>query len=44
MRKKRYIGLLGRYGKAIRGFPGGLPGLGTQLPKIDIEIRFIVQV
>ena len=44
MRKKRYIGLLGRYGKAIRGFPGSLPGSGTQLPKIDIEIRFIVQV
>ena len=33
MRKKRYIGLLGRYGRAIRGFPGSLPGSGTQLPE-----------
>ena len=41
--KSRYIGSQGRYGKAIRGFPGHLSGSGRQLPVINIEIRFIVQ-
>ena len=27
-----------------RGFPGHLPGSGRKLPKIDIEIRCIMQV
>ena len=40
----RYIGPFGRSGKAIRGFPGHLPGSGRQLPEIDSKIRFIVQV
>ena len=29
-------------GKLTRGFPGHLPGLGRQLPEIDIKICFIV--
>ena len=33
----------GRSGKSVRGFPGHLRGSGRQLPKMDIEIRFIVQ-
>ena len=42
--KCQYIGPQGRSGKAIRGFPGHLPGSGRQLQEIDIEIRFIMQV
>ena len=41
--KSRYIVSSGRPGKAIRGFPGYLPASGSQLPEIDIVIRFIVQ-
>ena len=40
----RYIGPYSQSGKAIRGFPGHLIGSGRQLPEIDIEIRYIVQV
>ena len=29
-------------GKLTRGFPGHFPGLGRQLPEIDIKICFIV--
>ena len=34
----RYIGPLGWFGKAIRGFSGYLSALGRQLPEIDIQI------
>ena len=40
----QYIGPSGQSGEAIRGFPGHWPGSGRQLPKVDIEFRFIVQV
>ena len=33
---KRYLKKPGRSGKVIRGFPGHLPGLGRQLPGVDI--------
>ena len=42
--KPIHIGPQGQSGKAIRGFPGHLPGSGRQLPEIDIEIRLIRQV
>ena len=42
--RNRYIGPYGRSGKAIRGFLGHITGAGRQLPEIDIEIRYIVQV
>ena len=42
--RNRYIGPYGRSGKAIGGFLGHMAGAGRQLPEIDIEIRYIVQV
>ena len=42
--RNRCIGPYGRSGKAIRGFPGHSTRLGRQLPEINIEIRYIVQV
>ena len=42
--QSRYIVPQGRSGKVIRVIPGHFPGLGQQLPKIDIKNRFIVQV
>ena len=42
--KSRYICPQGWSGKVTRGFPGHLPGLGRQIPEINIEIRFILQV
>ena len=42
--KGQYIGPYDRSGKTIRCFLWHLPGSGRQLPEMDIEIRFIVQV
>ena len=42
--RNRYIGPYGRSGKAIWGFLGHMTGARRQLPEIDIEIRYIMQV